>query len=289
MSVTLNADGAIATLTIDPPAGGYDRALAEGLAAGRGRADRAPPGAARRHRHDRRRRLPGAAGARDALEDDAVLRDVLGPIGAGFDALAGVPQPTVAAIGGEAHSAGLELALACDIRVAARDATFAMPETGSGLVPRGGGTQRLPRAVGRAQALRLLLTGETIDAAEALRIGLVSEVAPSGEALDAARSVAEAIALRGPLATRFAKEAIHRGDRAAAQRGVAPRTRTDGAAADDRGPRRRRQCIRRTARSGIHRALAPDNRSGAAAENNRCGAAAQKPSEGTSVEAGSSR
>ena len=210
MSVTLNADGAIATLTIDPPAGGYDRALAEGLAA-------AAAELTARHPELRVVIVTTAGGdfgsgwSPDALEADAVLRDVLGPIGAGFDALAGVPQPTVAAIGGEAHSAGLELALACDIRVAARDATFAMPETGSGLVPRGGGTQRLPRAVGRAQALRLLLTGETIDAAEALRIGLVSEVAPSGEALDAARSVAEAIALRGPLATRFAKEAIHRG------------------------------------------------------------------------------
>ncbi|MXW24335.1 MAG: hypothetical protein F4Z96_06810 [Chloroflexi bacterium] len=210
MSVTLDAAGPIATLAVDPPADGYDRTLTEGLTA-------AAEELTARH-PEVRVVVVGTAGAGfgsgwspAALEDDAMLRDILGPIGAGFDALAGVPQPTVAAIRGAAHSAGLELALACDIRVAADDATFAMPETGAGLVPRGGGTQRLPRAVGRAQALRLLLTGEVIDAAEALRIGLVSEVVPAGELDATAGAVAEAIASRGPLATRFAKEAIMRG------------------------------------------------------------------------------
>ena len=210
MSVTLDATGPIATLTVDPPPGGHDRALSDGLTAAAAELTASHP--------EVRVVLVVGVGAGygtgwspAAIEDDAMLRDVLGPIGAGFDALAEVPQPTVAVIRGEAHSAGLELALACDIRIAAEDATFAMPETGSGLVPRGGGTQRLPRAVGRAQALRLLLTGETINAAEALRIGLVSEVAPAGDLDDAAQAVAEAIASRGPLATRFAKEAIKRG------------------------------------------------------------------------------
>lgn len=210
MSVTLDAGGPVATLTVDPPGDGYDRAVAEGLTAA---------AAELTSRHPEVRAVVVAAGSAGfgsgwsaaALEDDAMLREVLGPIGAGFDALAGVPQPTIAAISGAAHSAGLELALACDIRVAAEDATFAMPETGDGLVPRGGGTQRLPRAVGRAQALRLLLTGEVIDAAEALRIGLVSEVVPAGDLAGAARAVAETIVSRGPLATRFAKEAIMRG------------------------------------------------------------------------------
>ena len=210
MSVTLDATGSIATLTVDPPSGGYDRALSEALTAAAGELTASHPAV--------RVVVVTSAGAGlgsgwdpAALEDDAMLREILGPIGAGFDALADVPQPTVAAIRGEAHSAGMELALACDIRIAAEDATFAMPETGSGQVPRGGGTQRLPRAVGRAQALRLLLTGETIDAAEALRIGLVSEVAPAADLDDAVQAVAEAIAARGPLATRFAKEAIRRG------------------------------------------------------------------------------
>ncbi|MXZ46156.1 MAG: enoyl-CoA hydratase/isomerase family protein [Chloroflexi bacterium] len=210
MSVTLDAAGPIAALAVDPPADGYDRALTEGLTAAAAELTARHP--------EVRVVVVGTAGAGfgrgwspAAIEDDAMLRDILGPIGAGFDALAGVPQPTVAAIRGAAHSAGLELALACDIRVAADDATFAMPETGAGLVPRGGGTQRLPRAVGRAQALRLLLTGEEIDAAEALRIGLVSEVVADGDLDAAASAVAEAIASRGPLATRFAKEAIMRG------------------------------------------------------------------------------
>jgi enoyl-CoA hydratase/carnithine racemase len=132
-------------------------------------------------------------------------------LGRGIEALAGIAQPVVAAITGRAHSAGLEIALACDIRVAAADASFAAPETALGLVPRGGATQRLPRAVGRAAALRMLLAGEEIDAVEARRIGLVSRVVSSGELEGAARAIAEAIASRGPIATRFAKEAVHRG------------------------------------------------------------------------------
>ena len=112
---------------------------------------------------------------------------------------------------GIAHSAGLELALSCDIPEASQNASFAMPETAEGRSPHGGGTQRLPRAIGRAQALRLLLTGEKIDAEEAKRIGLVSYVAPNSEAVDTATNIALKIASHGPLATRFAKEAIRRG------------------------------------------------------------------------------
>ena len=118
---------------------------------------------------------------------------------------------TYVALDGPAHSAGLEIALACDIRLASEGATFAMPDTAAGSVPRGGGTQRLPRAVGRGQALRLLLTGEVIDAIEAKRIGLVSRVVPLNELAGTSRALAEAIAARGPIATRLAKEAVHRG------------------------------------------------------------------------------
>jgi len=136
----------------------------------------------------------------------------MGGLGAQLIALAAIPQPTIAAVAGRAYSAGLEVALACDIRIADDGATFAMPDTAAGSVPRAGGTQRLPRAVGRAHALRLLLTGETIDAAEARRIGLVSRVVPSGGTalLDAA--LARAIAAKGPIATRCTKEAVARGD-----------------------------------------------------------------------------
>jgi enoyl-CoA hydratase/carnithine racemase len=151
----------------------------------------------------------GTGWSSDAFAEDVIAG--LPPLGAAFDAVAAIPQPVVAAMRGEASSAGLELALACDVRVAARDARCSMPETSLGTVPRGGATQRLPRAVGRAHALRLLLTGEPIDAAEAYRIGLVSELAADGAVEIAARALAATIASRGPIATRLAKEAVQRG------------------------------------------------------------------------------
>jgi enoyl-CoA hydratase/carnithine racemase len=155
----------------------------------------------------------------EALEETG-LHGLLRPLGAGFDALAALPQPTLAIVRGNAHSAGFELALACDIRLACEGATFAMPETGLGIVPLGGGTQRLPRAVGRSQALKLLLAGTEIDAAEARRIGLVSDVVPDGEETEAAREIARAIASRGAIATRFAKEAVLRGLEQPLQQGL---------------------------------------------------------------------
>ena len=211
--ITLDVAATVATLTVDAPAGGFDRPLVEALTA---------TAAELTARHPELRAVVvttagpdfGSGWSAGALAEAAALPSlsgVLAPLGAGFAAIADVPQPTVATIRGVAHSAGLELALACDMRVAAAGATFAMPETARGLVPRGGGTQRLPRIVGRAQALRLLLTGECIDAAEALRIGLVSAVVPDGEEVAAATAIARTIASRGPLATRFVKEAITRG------------------------------------------------------------------------------
>jgi enoyl-CoA hydratase/carnithine racemase len=155
----------------------------------------------------------------EALAEPA-LDGLMRPLSAGIEALADVPQPTVAAVRGKAHSVGLELALACDMRVAAEGTSFAMPETGLGLVPLGGATQRLPRAVGRPQGLRLLLTGAEIDAAEARRIGLVADVVPDGEEYEAALGIARTIASRGPLATRFAKEAVLRGLEQPLQQGL---------------------------------------------------------------------
>jgi len=95
-----------------------------------------------------------------------------------------------------------------------------MPETGLGLVAMGGGTQRLPRAVGRAHAMRLLLTGDEVDAQEALRIGLVSRVVSVGEPEAAALAIAQAIASKGPIATRYAKEAVQRGADLPLQQGL---------------------------------------------------------------------
>jgi enoyl-CoA hydratase len=140
-------------------------------------------------------------------EDPGGLREQGDP----FCSLAQLPRPVVCAIQGEALSAGLELALACDVRVAAEDARLGLPETKFGLVPMGGGTQRLARLVGRGKALEMILTGEPVDAREALRIGLVSAVAPRDKLLAEAEAIAARIAERGPIAVRYAKEAVSRG------------------------------------------------------------------------------
>jgi enoyl-CoA hydratase/carnithine racemase len=123
-----------------------------------------------------------------------------------------VAKPTIAAIHGFCLGGGLEIALACDLRLASADAVFALPETGLGLIPGGGGTQRLPRIIGLGRALDLLLTGDRIDAREALRVGLISRLAPDRDSLASeATALAERIALRPPLATGFAKEAARVG------------------------------------------------------------------------------
>lgn len=128
-----------------------------------------------------------------------------------FACLESMGQPVICALNGDATSAGLELALACDVRLAAQGARFALPETAHGLLPMAGGTQRLARLAGRAEALRLILLGEEIDAAEALRIGLVSAVHPRDRLLAEAEALAQRMASRGPIALRYAKEAVRRG------------------------------------------------------------------------------
>ena len=121
------------------------------------------------------------------------------------------PQPIIAAIGGYAFGGGLELALACDIRIASADSRLGLTEIDLAIIPGGGGTQRLPRVVGRGKALEMILTGARIDAAEALRIGLVERVVPAGEALKAARELAATLAAKAPVALRYAKESVVKG------------------------------------------------------------------------------
>ena len=117
-------------------------------------------------------------------------------------------QPIIAAIRGYAFGGGLELALACDIRIAADDAQLGLTEINLAIIPGGGGTQRLPRLVGRGKALEMILTGMRIPAAEALRIGLVERVVPAAELAAAAAAFARAIAEKAPIALRYAKEAV---------------------------------------------------------------------------------
>jgi enoyl-CoA hydratase/carnithine racemase len=126
-------------------------------------------------------------------------------------AIEAAPQPFVAALNGAALGGGLELALACDLRVAADTAQLGLPEVSLGIIPGGGGTQRLPRLVGVARAKDLVLTARRITAAEALAMGLVSRVAPPAALLKAALEVAAQIARNAPVSLRQAKRAIDDG------------------------------------------------------------------------------
>jgi len=120
-------------------------------------------------------------------------------------------KPLICAINGYAMGGGLELALACDIRIASENAQFALPEVRIGSMPGAGGTQRLPRAIGMSNAMLLLLTGDRIDAQEALRVGLVSKVVASSDLLPTAQAIAGRIAANAPLSVRAIKRLVSRG------------------------------------------------------------------------------
>jgi enoyl-CoA hydratase/carnithine racemase len=122
-----------------------------------------------------------------------------------------ISKPTIAAVNGHALAGGLELALACDIRIASVNATFGLAETKWGLIPGAGGTQRLPRAVPLGPAMEMILTGEPIDADQALRWGLVNRVLPGDRLLPEAVALASTVAARGPLAVRVARAAVLEG------------------------------------------------------------------------------
>lgn len=126
-------------------------------------------------------------------------------------AIAGIDRPVIAAINGDALGQGLELALSCDIRLASDKAKFGFPQVAQGLIPSDGGTQRLPRIVGRGKALELILTAETITAEEAFEIGLVSKVVGGADLAAEAETLARTIAAKGPIALRFIKEAVNKG------------------------------------------------------------------------------
>lgn len=126
-----------------------------------------------------------------------------------WERLAAVRKPVVAAVAGFALGGGSELALMCDIVIAAENARFGQPEITLGLIPGAGATQRLARAIGKAKTMDLVLTGRTIDAAEAERMGLVSRVVPLDELMETAVSVAEAIAASSRTAVLSAKEAVN--------------------------------------------------------------------------------
>ena len=125
--------------------------------------------------------------------------------------VAGIEKPVIAAINGDAIGDGLELALSCDIRIAADTAIFGLPQLESGTIPADGGTQRLPRLIGKGKALELILTAETITASNALDIGLVSKVVSVKELAAEAEALVQGIATKAPISLRYVKEAVNKG------------------------------------------------------------------------------
>lgn len=125
--------------------------------------------------------------------------------------VAELDRPVIAAISSDAIGQGLELALACDMRIASETSRFGLPQIQSGTIPWDGGTQRLSRLVGKGKALEMILTGEIIDAQEALRIGLVNKVVPEAELMRVTMDMAQEMASKGPIALRYIKEAIYKG------------------------------------------------------------------------------
>jgi len=143
-------------------------------------------------------------GAFDAEESSRFGQGVL-------DLIENLGKPVVAAINGFALGGGCETALACTVRIAASTAKFGQPEVKLGLLPGGGGTQRLPRLVGKGRALKLILSGETISAEEAYRIGLVNEVVPAADLIARAEAILGQIAANAPIAVKLALEAVNKG------------------------------------------------------------------------------
>ncbi len=137
-----------------------------------------------------------------------------------YSGVAYFEKPVIAAINGICLGGGLELALACDIRVAAENVKLGVPEVNLGLIPGAGGTQRLPRTIGPGWANYLLFTGEAITAAKALEIGLVQEVVPFESLMDAALNIANKINSKGPLAVRAAKRASSKGLQETLEKGL---------------------------------------------------------------------
>jgi len=128
-----------------------------------------------------------------------------------LDLIENLGKPVIAAVNGFALGGGCETAMACTIRIAVESAKFGQPEVTLGLVPGGGGTQRLPRLVGKGRALQLILSGEMISAQEAYRIGLVNGIVPAAELITRAEAILKQIAANAPIAVKFALEATNKG------------------------------------------------------------------------------
>ncbi len=209
--IELHIDGSVATLTLNrPPANAFSR---EGLLKLRDTVRELDANPAVRALvitgHGPKFFSAGADLNTFASGDKAVALDMIGAFGQAFEALAESRLVTLAAINGYAMGGGLECALATDIRIAEEHAQMALPEASVGLLPGGTGTQTLPWLVGEGWAKRMILTGERVDAATALRIGLVEEVVPSGNARAKATEIAQRVSKQSPDSVRACKQLIH--------------------------------------------------------------------------------
>jgi enoyl-CoA hydratase/carnithine racemase len=167
-----------------------------------------------------------AAGADIRSMAERSFQEVLAAPSARFwPRLAAVRTPLIAAVSGYALGGGCELALACDMIVAAESAEFGQPEILLGIIPGGGGTQRLARVIGKQRAMELVLTGRRITASEAHELGIVDRVAPADGWLDSALELADVVSRRPPLAVRFGKQAVLAADETALSAGLAQERR----------------------------------------------------------------
>jgi enoyl-CoA hydratase/carnithine racemase len=149
-------------------------------------------------------RSPSLRDAAASLGEEAVRYEV-------SSALALIDRPVIAAINGDALGQGLELALACDVRIASEHARFGFPSVAAGLMPMDGGTQRLPRIIGKARALEMVLSGQPMDARQALEIGLISQAVPANQVMEKAMAMAQTMATKAPISLRYVKEAVNKG------------------------------------------------------------------------------
>ena len=234
----LDRDGWIATLTLSrPPVNALSGDLVRELAA----ATKVLAGdegvSVVVLRSDQRHFCAGAdLKERETLAADRVSA-VVAAIRSCFDGIARLPQPTIVAVNGSALGGGAELALACDLRVMADDVRFGFPEVSLGIIPGGGGTQRLPRIIGPTRAKELIFSARILDGAGCLELGLAERVVPRAELAAAARSYAEELARNAPLALRAAKRAITQG----LERPMAEALRQEGEAYDSLIPTRDRE------------------------------------------------
>ena len=172
-----------------------------------------------------------------------------------LDLIENLGKPVVAAVNGFALGGGCETAMACTIRIAVDTAKFGQPEVALGLLPGGGGTQRLPRLVGKGRALQLILSGEMIDAQEAYRIGLVNEIVPAADLITRAEAILKKIAANAPIAVKLSLEAVNKGLETSQSGRLAARSFLFRPLRRDRGQKGRHVRLPRKARTPVPRAV----------------------------------